>query len=189
VALKRGFTLIEVLVVLSILAIVAVLAYNFFGSSMKEAKLTQATSKIYNDLRVLSDAAQVYEVKHGTLNTDLAGLVADGIIKAAPTPDPAVMAIPGGNYEYSYFAGDYLAPFGGDDDLVNLGGVNLEVCGAYNEKHCPNCTEGADANQWFFDQHAAAEYTPDLAAPYLQTFCTADSVNEYGMVMMPVTRR
>ncbi len=54
---NRAFTLIEVMVVLSILALIAILAYNFFGSTMKEATVSQAATKIYNDLRVISDAA------------------------------------------------------------------------------------------------------------------------------------
>ena len=42
----QGFTLIEVMVVLSILALVAILAYSFFGNTMKSDDMNDATSFI-----------------------------------------------------------------------------------------------------------------------------------------------
>lgn len=84
---NKGFTLIEVMVVLSILALIAILAYNFFGSTMKEAQIKQKTTQIFNDLRVVSDACELFYNKTGSWPTDVDGndLVNAGIIKAMPS--------------------------------------------------------------------------------------------------------
>lgn len=53
---RRGFTLIEILVVLSLLALVAVLAYGYFGDIYREVRSKQAASKIHRDLTAVSNA-------------------------------------------------------------------------------------------------------------------------------------
>lgn len=89
---QQAFTLIEVMVVLSILARVAVLAYSYFGSTLREAKLTQRVTQIYETLRVLSDAEETHYMKYGSYapagygagDWGFAGLVDKGILKTLP---------------------------------------------------------------------------------------------------------
>lgn len=92
---NRAFTLIEVMVVLSILALIAILAYNFFGNTMKEATIKQAATQYNRAFSTISTALEVYTLDNGgTFPTSkasgsaLAGvLVTGGYIKAMPVVD------------------------------------------------------------------------------------------------------
>lgn len=120
---KRGFTLIEVMVVLSILALIAVLAYSFFGSSMREAKLSQAATKMYNDFRVINDAVERYEMETGSWPADVAALVSAGYLKAVPQP------IDAGFQRGAPYTGEYN--FSATYDNMNAGTVSDAAIVAY----------------------------------------------------------
>lgn len=137
---NRGFTLIEVMVVLSILAIIAILAYNFFGGTMREATLTQAITQIAKDMTTLNDAADKYYIEYGskpgpfdvTFQNDL---LSSGMIKAIPVPPPHTRR-PIGSGEAYWVAPDYW-DFTGDgvaDDVIGLD-VTVEACDAFNAKY------------------------------------------------------
>lgn len=99
---NKAFTLIEVMVVLSILAIVAILSYNFFGSTMREAEINRITTKYIRDLNLLTDAFEMYYTDHGSypaINTEIDALVGGGYIKEYPTLDPDWNTY-GDDYEY-----------------------------------------------------------------------------------------
>lgn len=104
---KAAFTLIEVMVVLSILAIIAILAYNFFGSTMKEAKVKQAVTKFQRDLELLTQAVDLYHSKNGTYPSNMNALLSDGVLSAEPLQP---------QFGWS-FGGDYELVMGGYDDL------------------------------------------------------------------------
>lgn len=80
------------MVVLSVLAIIAILAYNFFGGTMKEARTKWAATKIYNDMRQIEDALALYHNDNGSYPTltaepdynGLQSLVAGGYLKSVP---------------------------------------------------------------------------------------------------------
>lgn len=132
---KKAFTLIEVMVVLSILAIIAILAYNFFGGTMKEASLKQATTKLYNDMRTMDDAISKYEIDNGTLPADLDALVTAGILKAIPTP-PTQCWDGSGGFTYSFDPGyDVDMDADGnavDDAAISLDNTNEDCADAFN---------------------------------------------------------
>lgn len=134
---KQAFTLIEVMVVLSILSIIAILAYNFFGGTMKEATLKQQVTKLYNDLRVLDDASNEYYRKNGSFPSVEADIVTAGIIKALPTP-------PSGAGTTAYLHNNSYAKYPDHNDAgdtstsdgawsTNNGGISDELCAAFNE--------------------------------------------------------
>lgn len=90
---KNAFTLIEVMVVLSVLAMVAVLAYNFFGSVIKDAKDTQAAASLANDMKNFEFAYSELVRTNGAdpaNNTINSAAVAAGIIKAGIKPDRSI---------------------------------------------------------------------------------------------------
>jgi prepilin-type N-terminal cleavage/methylation domain-containing protein len=93
---NRAFTLIEVMVVLSILTIIAILAYNFFGSTMKEAAEKQKSVEIYRALNVLADGFDLYYAKNGTETTFWPDLLTDGIIKSNPSITVGAVTTTGG---------------------------------------------------------------------------------------------
>lgn len=97
---NKGFTLIEVMVVLSVLAIIAILAYNFFGDVYKTAVKEAQVTKIINDLNTISDAFEEYERRTGTtlvaefnFKTSTGVLGDTGILKAAPILDPKFYSV------------------------------------------------------------------------------------------------
>lgn len=81
---NKAFTLIEVMVVLSILALIAILAYNFFGGTMKEAKLKRDATVIYEGLRAVTDASELYYIKNSAWPANLNDLVSGGFLKSVP---------------------------------------------------------------------------------------------------------
>lgn len=134
---RRAFTLIEVMVVLSILAIIAILAYNFFGSTMKEATLKQQATRIYNDLRVLSDATEKYFIDNGSYyaggsDPALDPLVTSGILKSRPGK------MHGGDAWWSFWTtADRGGPTAAADTYLEYGYDGAasidELCRKYNE--------------------------------------------------------
>lgn len=141
----KAFTLIEVLVVLSILALVAILSYNFFGSTMKDATAKQQAVKIYNDFRTIGDAYDMYIMKYGKspyfdLDIDPLGENAidgtpynfrdlGGFVKATPRPDSDITA------QTFYTWSDGCDDFYGDGDIdscIELYAIPKETCRLYN---------------------------------------------------------
>lgn len=178
---NRAFTLIEVMVVLSILALIAILAYNFFGSTMKEATLTQAATKTYNDMRILSDAWDESYRKNGveldySADDDFSAAVTDGILKALPKP-PAAAAGVGGlqpNYEL-WDAWDNFAGTATQDRVIEMYNVTDDFCKRYNELYT-----GLGSVVW--DYNTLGTYPPNEA-----TFCFKPSAsldqNETVMIL------
>lgn len=145
---EKGFTLIEVMVVLSILAIIAVLAYSFFGSTIKEAKLSQSATAFYRDCTTLSAAWDAYVVKYGTdpgsgtptsPNAVMADLVNSGLVKAWPNPDASLdagtSASPPWTYKL-YVSGTLDANGDGTADAIcSLLGVTQDFCEEISERY------------------------------------------------------
>lgn len=145
--MKRAFTLIEVMVVLSILAIIAILAYNFFGSTMKEATLKKNVTKAYNDMRIISDAMDQYSLDNGGSYANNADLVGAGYLKAMPVPDCSILDPSYCPYNYSTYRTymDFGGPTTGSDVLVVVeGGITDEFCKAFNAEY----SEGLGATIW-----------------------------------------
>lgn len=159
---NKGFTLIEVMVVLSILAIIAILAYNFFGSTMKEAKDSQAATKLYNDMRTIADGLDLYVNKNGAYPPDRGDeslLVSTGILKSLPT----LVKLPGApvNDDYEWFpAYDNMDGIGANDDtLTTYTNMTLDVCAEFNRRYAaPPLNDGT-----VFDYEAAGNQYPGQA--------------------------
>lgn len=139
---NSAFTLIEVMVVLSILAIIAILAYNFFGSTMKEGKLTQASVQYFEGFRVISDAVEKYYLDTGALPVNAAALVSSGTLKALPTPPTGTYG--GGSTDFGYIPGyDDMDSVGASDDTIYFDGVNEDVCLEFSKRYGVGPDSGA----------------------------------------------
>lgn len=140
---KKGFTLIEVMVVLSILAIIAILAYNFFGGTMKEAQLSQKVTKVMRDMQVISDAWEQWSMDNGNYTSEPSNawvtLVSDGYLRSWPTP-PSGTAICGGgtcNGMYSYLTVGSYEDYDNDgtsDAAISLEDLTTEFCTEFADR-------------------------------------------------------
>lgn len=135
---KKGFTLIEVMVVLSVLALLTVLGYSFFGSILKEARNKAYVTGIGNNLYALETAWLRHEQKTGNRlsSTDLSALVDAGELRAIPSlPEGAIdptVTVPTG---YICFTGnDYGGPSAANDVICYAQGVTAELCDTWNDE-------------------------------------------------------
>lgn len=141
---NKGFTLIEVMVVLSILALVAILAYNFFGSTMKEAKLKSNVTQLKKDMQAISTAWGLYYAKNGAHPGSVDALVTDGQLKAAPVPPNDTVVTPPGGYgvrdDYDCMGSVAMQDPNPcvKDDLVRVYYVKKEICEAVNAEYNPD---------------------------------------------------
>jgi len=77
---QKGFTLIELVVVMAILAVIAALAVPKVGTVLNESKAKAHN----NNLDLIAHAAELYYDQKGTLPTDMTTLVDDHYLKAIP---------------------------------------------------------------------------------------------------------
>lgn len=134
--LKKGFTLIEVMVVLSILAIIAVLAYNFFGGTMKEATLTQNAAKIADDMRVLDDGYAKHYLDASAYPANYDELVTDGVLKAKPTPPKSSLETAFAAEVYTLDTTGYtMVGTAAKEHVALLKGVTDDVCKEVNNRY------------------------------------------------------
>lgn len=89
----RGFTLIELMIVVIIIGILAAIAVPSFSSASEDAK----KSRIRADLRTLESALTLYHAENDSYPAALSDLVSDYIKKVPKAP---------GNVDYSYDAGN-----------------------------------------------------------------------------------
>lgn len=74
---QKGFSLVELLVVIAIIAVLSVVAYTSFSGSTDQAK----NAKVQNDLDGIQNALEVYKSNEGAYPAELkTGLVQDGFI-------------------------------------------------------------------------------------------------------------
>jgi general secretion pathway protein G len=101
---QKGFTLIELVFVVVILAILAGVALINLGGTDKDAKIAAAKS----DLRTLSTALKVYKAKEGKYPDTLAALTSDGASGYKPMIDsiPDDPSNAGHSYDYSTSSGN-----------------------------------------------------------------------------------
>lgn len=85
--MRRGFTLIELMIVVAIIGILAAVAVPNFIDATDEAK----AARIQADLSTIGSAVELYYVKNGSYPTALSQLVSDsdgknGYLRSEPKP-------------------------------------------------------------------------------------------------------
>lgn len=144
---KKAFTLIEVMVVLTILALVAVLGYSFFGSVYQQAKTEQLAQQLHKDLGAYATAYEQYLGKYGDYpagsNSITSGnapwILSDGFLRdihrvPAAATDPAYGAQ---SYYFSRSIVDGFGKIGYPDIVLYANYVKRDVCIAYNKLFVP----------------------------------------------------
>ena len=133
---ERGFTLIEVLLVMVILTVLAAVVVPKFTSRSKEARITAANTDISN-LSVVLDAFEVDTGRYPTTSEGLEALVEEPSslsnqsswkgpyiqrgVPSDPWGNEYVYEMPGDNNTYGYDLYSYGpdGQEGGDDDIDN----------------------------------------------------------------------
>jgi prepilin-type N-terminal cleavage/methylation domain-containing protein len=91
-SIKKGFTIIELVVVVLIIAILAAIAFVSYESSRKQARDSRRIADITN----LGDTSKMYFLKNGGLPSSVNDLKDGGYYTTAPA-DP----LPGHTYDFS----------------------------------------------------------------------------------------
>lgn len=157
---QRGFTMVEMLVVLVLVGLVVTFLFSVLGSSFSNASIQQSATKIADDMRSINDASQKYTLTTANQSANLAALTGGGYMTTVPVP-PAT----GGVTAYAWDNSTYTNTWGtaAADSVVKSTTTALPVCQMVNQLFA-----GAAANA---TPPAAVSGTLDLqcfgaASPY-----------------------
>jgi prepilin-type N-terminal cleavage/methylation domain-containing protein len=144
---KAGFTLVEIMIVVSIIALLALMALPSFQRAREKAQ----NAKLINGLRVASDAFQMYAADHNAYPPDVnRGVVPSGMaLYFGANFDFTARTPIGGNWDWDYLQFGFTA------------GVSVVGSGATTARmtEIDSKLDDGDLNTGAFRNTAADRYT------------------------------
>ncbi|MCL5237740.1 MAG: type II secretion system GspH family protein [Nitrospirae bacterium] len=175
---QKGFTLVEIVVIIALLAIVALIVFQIFGNPFKQSSTDGNTTQIFEQFRAVEQGASQYYALNMKETPDIATLTTAGILKTLPAPTTSARE-PTNTYTSGYTivlsnqypSGTTITGFGGPatDTVAYLEGVTQDICSQVNYRFARG-VQGATPP-------AAIDYTKSL-----QCYGTAPNF----VVLMPV---
>lgn len=157
---KKGFTLVEALIVIILIAIGAAIAFSFLGNPTKEGRETADVATVARDASTVAEGWNKTYAVTGKYPTAAAELVADGTLKAMPKN-------PIKDGAYTELMDVKIGGVADTVDYFYADNIPVDICKKYNAKYA-----GADV-----DAAPAVSYT---AADGLTVKVINECVNDAG---------
>lgn len=120
---KKGFTLIELIIVILAIAFILAIFVALFSKPLKQMSVGSAVEKVSNDMRQISDAWQRLYVEKGIATTNITDLKDQGVLSDIPLP-PSRAKADNYNGTFAYT----IAQVDTNKYAIDLDGVSNDVC-------------------------------------------------------------
>lgn len=141
---EGGFTLVELLVVITIIGVVVATLIGIFGNPIQSASVRNAASQVGNHLRSITDGANYFFVRTTTRATTMTQLTTgvNATLTTPPVP-PSYARTPGhtGVYAYTLNTTAYTQwRTAAADTVAVLEGLTDDTCTMINEMYAGSAT-------------------------------------------------
>ncbi len=128
---RKGFTLVEMLVILMIIGVIVAVLVGIMGNPVTEATKDGAVAKTGDDMRALKDAIDLHMVRGNAEPTAFSELLTAGIITQILVPSKNAGSGAAYTLDKTYTAWGTNAA----DVAIVLAGVKDDICDAFNVKY------------------------------------------------------
>ncbi len=139
----KGFTLLELLIIIVVIALVAMLLFGYLGNPLSSTSVQSAAIQIADNMRTLDESWNRYYAEKTAEPDSIDTLVSTGVLKAKPIPpSSAKKSGYSGTYDYTSDTTTYnISGTAAVDTVIKLVGITDDVCKKINHLYA-----GAEEN-------------------------------------------